>query len=341
MSLNLAVIGCGNISTSYIKDILRYPELNLMGIYDLDTGKAAELAEEHGVRRFEMWSEALDNPELALVVNLTAPTAHYSVVMEALEAGKHVYTEKPLSMDQGETRRMVETADSRDLMLFSAPITILGDAQNLVTESVRAGKIGEPLFAVAEVHNGFIEDWHPAPREFYRIGPLFDVGLYPLMHLIRTLGRVCEIRAIGGKVKKTRTSLDGNSFNIESPDFITAMLTFESGAWARMSTSFVVNESRSRIGGIEYHGSEGSITMDSNYLYNANVRFKGVDDGDWTDMVLQDAYDGIDWARGLVHVEKLFAGKEENLLPVENAVHGLDVLHAIRESADTGEIVRL
>ncbi len=120
--LRLAIIGCGNIAPSYTRAIKTHPELAVVGFYDLDGGRAKALADEHGGRVYATLGEALADPEVEVIVNLTIFNAHYDVSRQALDAGKHVYSEKPLAMTPGDARDLVDRAAARGLRLAGAPI---------------------------------------------------------------------------------------------------------------------------------------------------------------------------------------------------------------------------
>ena len=231
MSLNIAVIGCGNIAESYLRNIAAHQELTVQGIFDLDSAKAEKMADAFNYPTYRSLESVLADDDVELVVNLTPPSAHYAVITAAIKAGRHVYSEKPLSLDLTEAQSMVDMAEKHGVGLYSAPITILGDAQVRAAEFIQDGGIGEPIFVIAEINNGFIENWHPEPEEFYRIGPVFDIGLYPLIHLIRTLGPIAEVHSLSAEVVPHRKALDGRTFSVEAPDYCTALLHFSSGCW--------------------------------------------------------------------------------------------------------------
>ena len=192
------------------------------------------------------------------LVNLTPPAAHYDIIKTALNSGKPVYTEKPLTMDLVQARELVDLAKEKKVPLISAPITYLGDAQQLCLERIESGILGKIQFVTAELHNGFIEHWHPEPEPFLQVGPLYDIGLYPLMHMIHSLGRISQVQAMGSYVCPSRKSLSGVEFRIGEPDFITAHLRFQSGVVARLSLSFVLSMERTKSQCLEYHGSLGN-----------------------------------------------------------------------------------
>src|SRR6185295_17646095 len=133
-----------------------------------------------------------------IVINLTVHHAHYQVTKRALEAGKHVYSEKPLALTSSEARELVTLAASRGLRLGCSPSTFLGEAQQTAATVIRSGRLGPVRAVYAEVNWGRIETWHPAPAPFYDVGVLVDVGVYPLTLLTAFLGPARRVQASGG-----------------------------------------------------------------------------------------------------------------------------------------------
>src|SRR5206468_4141832 len=98
----------------------------------------------------------------------------------ALEAGKHVYSEKPLALRVEEARELVELARRQGVRLGCSPSTFLGEAQQTAAAIIRSGRLGRVRAVYADVNWGRLETWHPAPESFHAVGVLFDVGVYPL-----------------------------------------------------------------------------------------------------------------------------------------------------------------
>src|SRR5690348_15499717 len=97
-SVGIGVIGCGNISATYLRNAELFPLLRLEACADERPDAAERAAREHGLRALPV-EALLGDPSIELVINLTIPSAHHAVTTAALEAGKHVYTEKPLAAD--------------------------------------------------------------------------------------------------------------------------------------------------------------------------------------------------------------------------------------------------
>ncbi|TIS81258.1 MAG: Gfo/Idh/MocA family oxidoreductase, partial [Mesorhizobium sp.] len=118
--LGIGVIGCGNISMTYLRNAALFAGVELRACADISADLAALRAREYGIRALPV-DALLADPEVDLVLNLTVPSAHFDITHSALSAGKHVFTEKPLATSAGEGRRLVAEAAKRDLLLGSAP----------------------------------------------------------------------------------------------------------------------------------------------------------------------------------------------------------------------------
>ena len=149
--MNVALVGCGNIAGHYAKRITALEPLRLVGVTDTVSERAEALAAEHGVRRFASLEELLGDDEVELVVNLTVPAAHAPVTTAALEAGKHVHSEKPLALTYDEARELVELSRRTDRRLSCSPATLLGEAAHGSLLMGRVDEIDErPPAAVAD-----------------------------------------------------------------------------------------------------------------------------------------------------------------------------------------------
>src|SRR4051812_42036848 len=140
----IGVIGCGNISDAYFEGAKRSAHLRVKACADLRPQAAAEKAARHGVQALAI-DELLADPDIEIVVNLTVPLAHASVSMQVLEAGKHVYLEKPLAARTAEARAMLALAVHRGLRIGCAPDTFFGASHQACRAAVDGGRIGTPV----------------------------------------------------------------------------------------------------------------------------------------------------------------------------------------------------
>ncbi len=174
----IGVIGCGNISGIYFKNLQQFDGIEVVACADLDVERARSKAKEFNIAKGCSVQELLDDPDIEIVVNLTIPAAHMDVCMQVLKAGKHVYVEKPLAVSLEDGRRILDYAKSKNLRVGSAPDTFLGAGIQTCLRLIKEGAIGEPLSAVAFMMSGGHERWHPSPEFYYQVGggPMFDMG---------------------------------------------------------------------------------------------------------------------------------------------------------------------
>ena len=259
--LRVAVVGCGNIAGPYGEAMRTRREIRILGASDIDISRAQAWTQKHGGRAYGSFDEVLADPQVEAVVNLTIQQAHVEVVTRCLEAGKHVHSEKPLAPTYAEASRLVSLAESRGLRLSCAPVTWLGEAQQTAWKLVRDGRIGTPRVAYATVDWGRIESWHPNPAPFYAVGPVFDVGVYPLTLLTAWFGPVVRVTAGGGVILPDRTTKEGKAFKLTTEDWTVAVLEFASGLRARLTADFYVGEPAENRAGLEVHGDAGSVAI--------------------------------------------------------------------------------
>jgi predicted dehydrogenase len=334
--LGVGVVGCGVIAGAYLADLCGYPETEVRGVADLQPGRAERLAAEHGVPAYASPADLLDDPSVDIVVNLTSHHAHREVSGQALAAGKHVHSEKPLALTAAQAQELVQLAATHGRRLSCAPATFLGEAQQTVAKLIRDGRLGTVRVAYAEANWGWIESWHPDPHSFYDVGALFDVGVYPLAFAAATFGPASRVTAYAKVVKPHRQTLAGEAFTVSTPDFITAVVEF-GDVVLRLTASFYVGGSQQR--GIELHGDEGSLTLDDLLRFDAAIGLRPAGGERTTVPPLGEPYPGIEWGRP---VRELVAAIEENRphrASGEQAAHIVEIVEATRRSYETSHPV--
>jgi predicted dehydrogenase len=340
--LGIGIVGTGNVAGRYARDILAQPEILLVAATDLDTDRATAFGAEHGCRVHASLHELLADDEVDIVVNLTVHDAHYEVTRSALEAGRQVYSEKPLALRSIDAADLVELAAARDRRLGCSPATFLGEAQQTAASIVRAGRLGTVRAIYADVSWGRIEEWHPAPAPFYDVGALVDVGVYPLTLATTMLGPARSVRASGWELKPERRALDGTAFRIGSPDFIVATVELANGAVLRLTSSFYVGHPAAGRGTMEFHGDEASLAIGSFQEFDASVEF-GPSGGAYEPVEpVRPAFRGTAWARGVAEMAAAIDAGRPHRASAELAAHIVDIIEAARVSmADDGRAVEI
>lgn len=354
-NLGLGIIGCGNISTSYLRLAPLFKGLEMRSVADMNMEAARARAEEFGVKAQSV-DDLLANKDVDVVINLTIPDAHFAVTRRILEAGKHAYSEKPLvlSLEEGVTLR--DLAKSRGLAVGCAPDTFLGGAHQQARAILDEGRVGTITAGCAAVLNHGMEHWHPNPDFFFLpgAGPMLDLGPYYVANLINFLGPVRRVGALTSSAEAARTisngPRNGETVPVKTPTNIHALLEFASGATINLSTSWDVwHHKRNHF---ELYGTEGTLYVPDPNFFGGTVEIGGRD-GTLTSVEPWDhpfgkvnqTHNGRDLANyrtaGLADmVAALQAGRDARC-SLDRTLHGVEVMTACLKSGETGGFVTL
>lgn len=282
--MKIAFIGCGYVFDIYMRTRWAHPELEIAGVFDIDAARAKVVGDHYGLHVFPDAASVLGDPSIAMIVNLTSIDAHYEVTKAALEAGKHVYSEKPLTTDLEQAKELFALADAKGVILSGAPCNVFSDSVGTMWKAVRDGAIGKPLLVYAELDDNpiylmGIENWRSAtgaPWPYvheYEEGCTFEHVGYHLVWMCAMFGPVRSLTAFSKALvkEKTKTPLA----RPDTPDFSVACLDFDNGVAGRVTCSIVApSDHRMRI-----IGDEGEVNTDSYRHYQSPVmleRFSSV-----------------------------------------------------------------
>ena len=354
--LNLAIVGCGNIAEAYGKTLQPYPQLKLLGATSRTLKRAEDFVATFGGKVYPSLEAILADDEVDLVINLTIHHAHVEVITKCLNAGKDVYSEKPIALTSEEAWQLVALAQERGRRFGCAPITMLGEGQQTAWKAIRDGLLGTVRVAYAEVNWGRIESWHPAPGPFYEVGPLFDVGVYPLTILTTIFGPARRVTAFGKVLYPDRVTQEGVPFHITTPDFSIAAIEFANGAVARLTTNFYVGF-HSKQRGIEFHGDKGSLFLSNWHDFNGTVEYANFG-GTWPDLnttyeplpyvkepyagnVKEDPHAGVEWSRGVLDMADAIKENRAQRITGAQAAHVVDIVCGIQTAFREGRRVEI
>src|SRR5690554_5037844 len=228
--VNVGLIGCGNISKAYLNNCTKYSNLQVLACADLDVARAQERAAEYGIPIACTPAELLANKDIEIVINLTIPRAHAEVCLQALEAGKHVYTEKPFTVTKEEGLSILKKAKEKGLLVASAPETFMGGGIQTCRKLIDEGWIGTPVAASAFMMGGGHEGWHPDPEFYYEVGGglMYDMGPYYLTALVSLLGPITRITGstrISFPERTIRSEKKyGKKITVETPTHVTGIM---------------------------------------------------------------------------------------------------------------------
>jgi predicted dehydrogenase len=250
-----------------------------------------------------------------------------------------VHTEKPVALRYDEARELAALADARGVRLSCAPATLLGEGLQTAWRLVRDDAIGSIRAVYAEANWGRIERWHPSPETLYAVGPLIDVGIYPLTALTAMFGPARRALAYGTILAPERVARDGRPFHLEAPDFIVAVVELANGLVVRLTATFWVGPGKQR--GIEFHGEHASLYLASWAEFDS--RLERSEDGEIYERLplLREPYRGIDWAAPLVDLAEALEEGRPHRARADHAAHVIEAINAIdasRERAGTVEV---
>jgi predicted dehydrogenase len=334
--LRVGIVGCGNIAGPYARDIATKPTLELVAFTDLDPARAEALAKAHGGRAVPGIDDVLEQADV--IVNLTVQGAHAGVTRRALEAGRHVHSEKPLALSSPEAHELVDMARRKGVRLGCSPFTLMGEAQQTAWKVLREGRAGRLRAVHAEVDWGSIETWHPAPAPFYAVGALVDVGVYPLTIVTGTLGPARRVQAFGRVLKPDRVAKDGSKFRITTPDYMVTLVELEGGIVLRLTTSFYVAQHAKNYAALEFHGDEGSVWLGHHSEFDAPVEIATIGDEQGYRPVphVRPGPANVDWSRAVDDLAAAVAEDRPHRATGEQAAHIVDILMAAKDSAANG-----
>jgi predicted dehydrogenase len=345
------LIGVGMVSDQYLAGLARYPDVKVVAIGGRNVARAAAQAARYHVPAAGGVASVLAYEGVEIVVNLTSPAAHVEVSAAALEAGKHVWSEKPIGLERASAKALVALADERGLLLGVAPDTLLGPHWQTAKRAVQAGVIGTPLSATT-VFQGQGPDWfHPSPEFLFAKGggPLFDNGPYHLSALVDLLGPIAEVVAMGTRAQPGRSvrvgPRAGTEFPVKVPTHLAVTAAFEGGATASSVMSF--DTPKFTLGAFEVNGTEGTIVLGAPNLYSGMpIRVYRR----WTESpaTFEQEFETIPEQGplstrgvGVLAMARALRGHDLHVATGRVAYHVLDAMVAIEESAERREFVKV
>jgi predicted dehydrogenase len=340
--VGVGVIGCGVISGAYLTAARRFPILDIRGVSDIVPAAAEARAKEFGLKAVSV-DALLADPGVEIILNLTVPKAHVEVGLKALDAGKHVYSEKPLGVAFKAGKTLIDRAVTKKRRVGSAPDTFLGGAHQTCRKLIDAGKIGTPVAGTAYFMCPGHERWHPAPDFYYQAGggPVLDMAPYYVTDLVNLLGPVAHVAAMTSMPKKTRTITSkprsGQMIPVEVATHAAGTLEFVSGALVQVAMSFDVPAHRHLP--IEIYGSKGTLIVPDPNRFGGDIEFAAEKDK-WVKLRTEFPYaDGNYRSIGLADMAHAIRSNRPHRASGALALHVLEVMEAFDRSSKSGRTI--
>jgi predicted dehydrogenase len=267
-TVRLAVVGLGSIAVGhYLPQILDLPRAELVAVCDVREAWACRQAERFGNPRvFTEFDDLLGEAEFDALVNTTSIPAHFPLNLKALQAGKHVYSQKPFATTVEDATILIEEARRRNLKMSISPIHMLRPEVQEIRRLVQTGALGKvSLVRCRSSHGGpeYFQYRDADPTWFHQQGggPLLDMGVHGLHQVTGILGPARSVTCLSGISETVRIArsgaFDGTEIRPEVDDNTLIMLDFGAATFAVIDSSYCVKAARGPS--LEIFGSAGSI----------------------------------------------------------------------------------
>lgn len=342
--IRIGVIGCGSVSTQYLPVLTKSPFCEVVSLCDIRPERAVERGREYHVSNtYPNIGAMLAGVPFEFLVNLTDMQEHEHLNREAIEAGKHVWSEKPIANSLAAGHELLRLSRAKGLRLWGAPITVQSPQFAFMAKQIIDGRLGS--VAAAHAHYG-----HEGPgwsAFFYEKGggSLPDLAVYNLTSLTGILGPVKHVTAMLTVVTPERTVDDKGRITVEAED--NAMLLMDHG-------NGVISHVQSGFNYFNPHGHDGRNETRYTIDVVGSQGFMGMVGYDWAPQGVDFAThaspamkrevtdaQGYLWQQGAaLAAECLVTGKELLATP-EHALHVIEIITAARESSASGQRVSL
>ncbi|KFC69720.1 putative oxidoreductase protein [Devosia sp. LC5] len=340
--VGIGIIGLGNISAAYLKASKDFPVLDIRAVADMNPAAAKARADEFGLNAVDL-DAIFTDPSIDIILNLTIPKAHVEVGLRAIEAGKHVYSEKPLGIVFAEGKKLVEAAKAKNLRVGSAPDTFLGGSHQTSRRLVDEGALGQLVGGTAYFMCPGHERWHPNPAFYYEAGggPMLDMGPYYITDLVNLLGPVAKVSGFGAKLRDTRTitskERNGEIIPVHVATHVSGTLVFHNGAVVQVTMSFDVAGHKHVP--LEIYGTEATLLVPDPNHFGGQIQMlqKG---GEWSDIATDMPYaEGNYRSIGLADMAHAIIDGRPHRCNGDLALHVLEVMEAFETSSQTGRVI--
>ena len=348
--IRLALLGCGDVAQrDYLPEFHRLKErAEIVAVCGRNPERARRVAEEYGIPVwYTDYARMLAESDAQAVINLTPIQLHTKTTLAALQAGKHVYTEKPIASSVADALRIRDEAESRGLILVCAPCVRLFPQVRYAQEQLAAGNLGAVFSARAYAHMG-VPPWRgyasdPTPFFAHGGGPAFDMGVYPLHVLTGLLGPVQRVTALVGKALDSFVVADGpfegKRVAVEADDNWQMLLDFGNGRLASLAANNCVLGSRAPQ--VEIHGLRGTLALDP---IDVSAPIEVLRQGSGWQSISPPPTgraSGPDHHLGIEHLVECIETGRPPILSAAHALHVIDILEKAARSSQEGRTLAI
>lgn len=335
LPLPVAIVGCGQISQTYLKNLttMYADRVKVIAVADVVAECAAKTAEAFKIERVLTTEQVLADKSVAMVLNLTPATAHYELNKQALLSGKHVYSEKPLALKLEHAHELANLAYQKGLRLSVAPDTVLGDSIQAVKKALADGKIGRPVAVTGVLSLSLTTERYATAFR----GPILDLGPYHVGALLEWFGPARSVVAITHpfpQAEPGQPQLSDAALTLDTPVAGGSVIEFENGVIATLSHSAQISryEATTMI-----YGSTGIINAGDPNFFSTKVTL----DADGKTETLTEFVNENFRGKGVWDMAQAIHDQRPQHCGPDLALHATEILLSIVESSKTGRRINL
>jgi predicted dehydrogenase len=342
--IRVGIIGCGSVSGQYLPHLSKSPHVELVSVCDIVYDRAKQRATEYKVpNHYPHIDKMLAGPAFDLMVTLTDMQEHGRLNKQALQAGRHVWSEKPLANTYREGKELLDLAKSKQLRIWGAPAVVNSPQFAFMSKAIREGKLGK--VSSAHAHYGHLGPTWSAFFYEKNGGSLPDLGVYNLATLTGLLGPARYVTAMTSIVTPERTVDNKGKIKVEAEDNAMVLMDHGNGVISHVQCGFNYFDPYGHEGkGQEKHtitiwGTHGNMG-----LVGYDWAPFGVDlstlDHETPQRFVPDAGTYV-WQQGATVIAESMVTGTEPLIAVEHALHVLEIIEAARASGANGRKIKL
>ncbi|MBL9162383.1 MAG: Gfo/Idh/MocA family oxidoreductase [Planctomycetaceae bacterium] len=342
--IRVGVIGCGSVSGRYLPHLSECTYAEVVSVCDIIPERAGARAKEFRVpHEYPHIDAMLSGVPFDLLVNLTDMQEHERLNRQAIEAGKHIWSEKPIANSLAAGQELLRLAKGKGVRVWGAPVVVASPQFSAMAKAIAAGELGSIASAKADYgHTG--PDWSAF---FYKEGggSLPDLGVYNLSTLTGLLGPAKSVTAMTSIVTPTRNIYEKGEIKVEAEDNALVLLDHGDAKISCVQCGFNF---------FNPHGHEGKSESRHTVSIYGSRGSMGLVGYDWEPLGVDVATEarpeyerratdakGYVWQQGASEVAECLATGKEPLFTAEHALHVVEIMTAARQSQREGRRIPL
>lgn len=347
----VGLVGCGTIAYhDYLPEMLEMPNVDVVAVCDIIPERARRCAEEFHIGEwYEDIDEMLEKSDIEILIDTAPIPAHFEINLKALQAGKHLYSQKPIATTVEECEMLINEARKRNLKISASPIHMLRPDIKEARRIIESGLLGKISLAKCSVSHGgpeYFQFRDTDPAWFYQVdggGALLDLGVHALHILTGLLGPAKKVSCFSGISEKRRIarsgSFDGKEIVPEADDNTVLLVDFGDSTFGMIDSTYCVKASKSPS--LEIFGSRGTITFLEGqevpfvmFLDNVENNVRG-----WMNPVVN--LPKIKQSCGVQDLIEAIENDREPTLKAEHALHVIEIIEKAILSSKEGKTLEL